>query len=190
MTVSIYCDIWDEGVAVEHEEDKHDEGEEAEAEEEEEEEECEEEDEEEEVEENNDIQPDSLVTTEPLGVLVVDDNVFMRNVVKSMLRGPAVKVVEASDGKEAVDIVTSGWHKIDAVIMDRDMPIMNGLEATRAIREWEQLSLREPLRILGLSAAVMEKDIAEGLNAGMDVYLTKPVSKGDLLSTISSLLNQ
>ena len=118
-------------------------------------------------------------------VLVADDNRVNQMVVGKMLERLGCTVMTAGDGVEAVGLARS-WEP-DLVLMDVRMPEMDGLDATRAIRakEWE-LGL-PPVPVIGLSANAMSEQRAEGLAAGMDDYLEKPVNKAALASALTRL---
>jgi PAS domain S-box-containing protein len=114
----------------------------------------------------------------PLRVLVAEDNLVNQLVVRTMLEqlGHVVDVVP--DGAAAVAAVLDGDARPDVVLMDCQMPVLDGYDATRRIRAAEPPGRRVP--VLGLSASAMTGDRAKGLAAGMDSYLTKPIALRDL----------
>ena len=115
-------------------------------------------------------------------VLLVEDNVVNQEVGKGMLEslGCRVKVVE--DGLCALEEVQR--NRYDLVFMDCQMPVMDGLEATRRIREWEEGGIpRVP--IVALTAYAMKGDRIACLEAGADDYLSKPFSRDQLSKVIS-----
>ncbi|MDC0603346.1 response regulator, partial [Aliiglaciecola sp.] len=114
---------------------------------------------------------DSLTTR--LKVLVVEDNEINATVVVNMLRNMGHKAVVAVNGKEALTIHSS--MVFDVILMDVQMPVMDGLEATRRIRETDQ-----SIPIIGLSANVLPEDRKKASNAGMSGYLNKPVLMNEL----------
>ncbi|MBL9127784.1 MAG: response regulator, partial [Verrucomicrobiales bacterium] len=118
-----------------------------------------------------------------LRVLVVDDNGMNRRVVRGMLERMGAAADVASSGAEAIEACTS--HRYDLVLMDCQMPEMDGYEATRRIRREETrlaTAGSHPRRvpIVALSANALEGDRERGLEAGMDDYLTKPLRQPDL----------
>jgi PAS domain S-box-containing protein len=118
-----------------------------------------------------------------LRVLQVEDHETNRTVVERILARAGHDVVSVNDGVQALSEVENGGF--DAVLMDRHMPRMNGLEATRRIRE-----MREPIgsiAIIGVTASVVEAELNECLEAGMDIVVTKPVDGRELLATLSRL---
>jgi CheY-like chemotaxis protein/HPt (histidine-containing phosphotransfer) domain-containing protein len=107
-------------------------------------------------------------------VLVVEDNAVNRKVIGAMLTRLGVTVEFAEDGQQGVARVLQG-EPLDLILMDLQMPVMNGYDATRQIRQWEQQQGRVPLRVIALTANAYESDRQQCLAAGMDDYLTKPI---------------
>jgi len=120
---------------------------------------------------------------EPLTVLVTDDNSVNRLVATKMLKKLKHKVIEATDGIEALEAVKKG--NIDVVLMDVQMPNMDGLTATSHIRAMDGPASNMP--IVGLTANAMQSDESELLAAGMDVYLSKPVRLEELQQALSTI---
>ncbi len=127
----------------------------------------------------------------PKKVLVVDDELFNRRLalqqLKQGLHPPSADI--ADNGQEAV----TQWQAAiradtpyDVIIMDVMMPIMNGLEATQAIRAYESEQGLKPVYIIGLSANALDKDKLEAFHSGMDAYLTKPCDAQTLLAAIAN----
>lgn len=106
----------------------------------------------------------------PLRILLAEDNELNLQLMRLMFQQLGFAFEVAKNGQEALDMVRS--NEFDVVLMDVQMPIMNGLEATMAIRE---LPDRKDLIIIGLSANVFEEDQQKALEIGMDDYLTKPI---------------
>lgn len=119
----------------------------------------------------------------PGRVLVADDNEDNRRLVEVFLRETPLTVCFAENGREAVDEVQSG--DFDLVLMDVEMPEMNGLTAVRTIRHYEAETARSPVRIIALSAHAFQEDIDRCLQAGFDEYMAKPIRKRKLLETIA-----
>jgi PAS domain S-box-containing protein len=120
-------------------------------------------------------------------VLLVEDNVINQRVAEQILvrRGHEVRI--AHNGRQAVDAL-QGWTP-DLVFMDVQMPEMNGLDATRAIREREA-KVGGHVPIVALTAHAMPADREQCLRAGMDDYLTKPVSPVALTQTVERIVEQ
>jgi PAS domain S-box-containing protein len=119
-----------------------------------------------------------------LRLLLADDSPTNRMLAIRLLekRGHSVTCVE--DGLEAVEAVQES--SFDAVLMDVQMPQMDGLEATRVIRQWEAGRVRVP--IVALTAHAMESDRQRCLEAGMDAYVSKPFSADELYATVEQLV--
>jgi len=117
-------------------------------------------------------------TTEALAgkrVLVAEDNKVNRLLIRKYLRDLPLSLEFAHDGQQAVEMVRASCP--DLVFMDMSMPGMNGLDATRHIRE---LGTQQPA-IVALTANAMDSDRAACLDAGMNDFLAKPVRRSDLL---------
>jgi len=120
-------------------------------------------------------QPQAEVATEGLGVslrvLLVEDNLVNQRVAAAVLKRRGHRVTIASDGREGVNAVLS--ETFDVVLMDVQMPVMNGWEATAAIRARERES-GSHLPIIAMTAHAMQDDIDRCLASGMDSYVSKP----------------
>lgn len=122
-------------------------------------------------------------------VLVVEDNLINRKVVEALLQRLGVDFVSVGDGKQAVDRITGGDCP-DVVLMDVQMPVMDGLEACRRIRRWETESGGERrLPIVAMTANAFDSDRQECLDAGMDAFLSKPFNFDTLGRLLSQYLN-
>lgn len=119
-------------------------------------------------------------------VLVVDDNEVNQFVAAEQMSSFGYEVEIASNGQEAVEMVRSG--RFAAVLMDCQMPVMDGYEATRAIREMESEGVHIP--IIALTAHALFGERERVFTAGMDDYLTKPVRVDALRKTLARLLGE
>ena len=115
-------------------------------------------------------------------VLVVDDNVVNRQVLQLMLESAGIDSGCAEDGVQALEAMTTG--QFDAVLMDIQMPVMDGLEATRRIRAWERAAQRPRAPVYIVSANCLKEHVEAGRAAGADGHLNKPISVAELLSTL------
>ncbi len=118
--------------------------------------------------------------TEPLNVLIAEDNEVNAVIVKAFLQkfGHSVKHVE--NGRLAVEVAKEGWA--DLILMDIHMPEMNGIEATQAIRATET---GKTLPIVGLTAEAFTERHAQFIDAGMVAVLTKPFTEQQLADTLA-----
>jgi CheY-like chemotaxis protein len=115
-----------------------------------------------------------------LRVLLVEDHSINQMMMSTILKRAGHSVTIAANGELAVDqFSTSVW---DLILMDVQMPVMGGLEATRLIRAKEAAGQRIP--IIGVTANAREEDRVQCIEAGMDAHLPKPVVVGDLLAMI------
>ena len=116
-------------------------------------------------------------------ILVVDDEPSIVELVRFTLEDADVRVVEASDGAEA--LILARRVKPDLVLLDVQMPRLDGLEVCRQLRR-EPAFARTP--IIMLTASGQQADRSRGLGAGADEYLTKPFSPLALLALVEALL--
>ena len=117
-----------------------------------------------------------------LHVLLVEDNVFNQEVVKTILNDADVEVDLVCNGREAVDTVEAGAKAYDAILMDVQMPVMDGYEATRAIRERHESS---DLPIIAMTANAMKGDMEKCLDAGMNAHLSKPIDTQEMFRVLA-----
>jgi PAS domain S-box-containing protein len=120
-------------------------------------------------------------------VLLVEDDRMNRTAMRRILEKAGVQVSVATRGQEAVDSWRAG--AFDLVLMDIQMPDMDGVQATRIIRREEAERGRKRTPIVALTAYAMEQDREAFLAAGMDDYLAKPVEIAEVLQTMGRLLN-
>lgn len=119
-------------------------------------------------------------------VLLAEDNPVNMLVTKTMLSDIGLDVDTANNGKEALEQYVTAEY--DLIIMDIQMPQMNGIEATQVIRRLEQEREATPIPIVAFTANVLESYHEECLAAGMNDYLTKPVRKEQLFAALARLL--
>jgi PAS domain S-box-containing protein len=123
--------------------------------------------------------PGSLNSVRGGEVLLVEDNEINQEVAQELLELVGVNVTLVKNGREAVAAVKAKSY--DLVLMDIQMPLMDGYEATRQIREWESsTSVSSPLPVLAMTAHAMDSDFEKSKQAGMNGHLTKPIDP-DLL---------
>ena len=120
----------------------------------------------------------------PSSVLVVDDSKTNLKIAKVILRSLKHEVSTAESGEIAIDLMQE--NQFDLVLMDVNMPGIDGLETTRRIRKGSQHMIQTP--VIGLSASAFADDIQNCLDAGMNGFLAKPLSKAELATTLSEHL--
>lgn len=120
-------------------------------------------------------------------ILVAEDNITNLTLIKVLLKKmlPHVKIYEARNGKEALDTALS--DPIDLILMDVQMPVMDGIEATKQIRAVETITKRH-LPIIALTAGALIEERERCFDAGMDEFLTKPLDQGKLKLALSKLM--
>jgi PAS domain S-box-containing protein len=118
----------------------------------------------------------------PLRILLAEDSPDNCTITVAYLEDTPYVVEIAETGAIARDMFPAG--NFDLVLMDRQMPVMDGLTATRAIRAWEQANGRPPTPILALTASALKGDREECLAAGCTAFLTKPIKQEVLLQAI------
>ncbi|WP_313055746.1 response regulator [Pseudomonas lopnurensis] len=115
-------------------------------------------------------------------VLCVDDNPANLLLVKTLLGDMGAEVVAVDNGPAALDAVKQ--HPFDLVLMDVQMPGMDGRQTTEAIRQWESASNSAPLPIIALTAHALANEKRSLLRSGLDDYLTKPISERQLAQVV------
>jgi CheY-like chemotaxis protein len=118
-----------------------------------------------------------------LRVLLVEDNAINRKVADALLRKLHCQCASAVNGAEALRRLAG--EAFDVVLMDCQMPVMDGFEATRRLRAGEAGTLAASLPVIAMTANAMQGDREQCLAAGMDDYLAKPVSRDDLAATLA-----
>jgi CheY-like chemotaxis protein/HPt (histidine-containing phosphotransfer) domain-containing protein len=118
-------------------------------------------------------------------ILVVDDSEINREVAQRILEGEGATVDLASDGREAIERIAQNPGRFDAVLMDVQMPEMDGYEATRQIRSTPVMSA---LPIIALTAGVFKRQQEAALSAGMNAFVAKPFEVDELVSVICQMV--
>ena len=116
----------------------------------------------------------------------MDDSEDNRRLIQAYLRNFPYRIDLAENGEIAVEKFMTGRY--DLVLMDLQMPVMDGYEATRKIREWEKAHLAGTIPIIALTAHAFREKGQKSLNAGCTDHLTKPIKKMVLLENIQKYL--
>ena len=117
-----------------------------------------------------------------MDILLVDDSEDNRFLVQAYLKNTHYLIDTAENGQVAVEKFLSNVY--DLILMDVQMPVMDGYTATREIRRLEQKEGRKPTPIVALTAHALKEDIEKSVEAGCDSHLTKPIRKPVLLEAI------
>jgi len=132
--------------------------------------------------------PKEPVSTEPrrkIKLLVVEDTPEIQMLIQAYLKGTEVDLTFAENGQEGVQKFTTDDPSV--ILMDLQMPVMNGFEATQKIRELEEHIEGHHVRIFALTALATKNDLERALRSGCDGYVTKPFSRSKLLETLRGL---
>ena len=131
--------------------------------------------------------PPSCEILQPAQILLVDDNEDNRNLLHLYLRNTPYSLKTAQNGAEAVNMFKQSTF--DLVIMDIEMPVLDGYEATKQLRQWEEKQHLETTPIIALTAHAFVRFRKKCVEAGCSDYLTKPVRRDTLIRTLSAHLN-
>ena len=122
-------------------------------------------------------------------ILLVEDNPVNQKLATLIMKKAGYTVETANDGLEAVKKYTDSPEKFDLVFMDVQMPGMDGMEATSAIRRWEkENSAARPVPIVAMTAMALKGDREKCLEAGMDDYISKPVRRENIFSAMEKFV--
>jgi CheY-like chemotaxis protein len=116
-------------------------------------------------------------------ILLVEDNIINQEIVKGLLENSKIKIDIAADGKIAVDKFFENESSYDLILMDLQMPIMDGYEATKIIR-----NRNKNIPIIALTANAMQKDIEATMEVGMNQHISKPIEVSKLFKTLNKYL--
>jgi two-component system, sensor histidine kinase and response regulator len=121
-------------------------------------------------------------------ILMAEDSVDNQRLIQVYLEKTGYELDIAENGRMAYEMYQSGTY--DLVLMDIQMPVMDGLTATTMIRQWEKESQRVSVPIIALSAHALGQEVQQSLAAGCSAHITKPVRKATLLAEIHKWLHQ
>ncbi len=115
-------------------------------------------------------------------MLLVEDNLFNQELATAILASASITTTIANNGQEALDILASDPNAFDGILMDCQMPVMDGYTATRLIREQ---SFFKDLPILAMTANAMSDDRDKVLAVGMNEHIAKPIDIDQLFATLA-----
>jgi DNA-binding response OmpR family regulator len=122
---------------------------------------------------------------QPERILVVDDNETNRDILEARLTANGYEVLHAGDGEQA--LAMTAQHRPDLILLDIMMPKVDGIEVCRRIKADAELAITP---IILVTAKADSKDVVEGLDAGADEYLTKPIDQTALVARVKALLRR
>jgi len=117
-----------------------------------------------------------------LDILLVEDSSDNRLLIQSYLKKTPCRIQTAENGEIAVESFQTGSY--DLILMDMQMPVMDGYTATRHIRQWERENHRRPIPIIALTANALHEEVNRSLEVGCNTHLTKPIKKVTLMEAI------
>ncbi len=120
-------------------------------------------------------------------VLAVDDDRTLRMMLAGMVNALGYCVLEAGNGKEALSLLEDNFREIDAVLLDREMPVMDGMQLTQRMKE--NMKLRK-IPIIMQTGADKPEQVKQGIDAGVFYYLTKPVNQDILKSVLLAAIRE
>ena len=123
-------------------------------------------------------------------MLVAEDNPVNREVLRALLENLRASADFVADGSAALARVTGTPSGYDLVLMDLQMPVLDGLAATRRIRDWEREHDRARTPVVAVTASAFEENQRRCLEAGMDDFLVKPVGREQLESMLRKWLRR
>ncbi len=130
---------------------------------------------------------EQAVTFSKCRMLLVEDNEINREIVMTLLEDTKIQIDCAENGQEAVKIFTENPDRYDIILMDMQMPVMDGLTATRIIKE-QKSDYSEAIPIIALTANVFKEDVEACMAAGMIDHICKPIEIHDLTGKVSQYL--
>ena len=134
--------------------------------------------------------PQELVQLAGRHILLAEDNLLNMEIATELLKMRGAKVTQAEDGRKALEAFQdSAPFSIDAILMDMQMPEMDGCESTRAIRALDRPDAKH-VPIIALTANAFAEDITRTTQAGMNAHLAKPINIEQLCSVLTKLMSE
>lgn len=120
-------------------------------------------------------------------LLIVDDRIEQRAVIKCLLEFSGFECIEAENGQNAIELYQSN-SDIGVILMDMKMPVIDGFEATKFIRKWEKINNISPVPIIAVTAYALNDERNRVLEAGCNKHITKPFTQSMLKQAIAEVL--
>jgi CheY-like chemotaxis protein len=124
-----------------------------------------------------------------VNILLVEDIDINREILRELLSPTEIIITEAVNGKEAVELFLANPLKFSAILMDIQMPVMDGYNATKTIREIDSLEAKN-IPIIAMTASVFKEDIEKCLACGMNDHLAKPVVIQEVLRKLTKFIEK
>jgi CheY-like chemotaxis protein len=121
-------------------------------------------------------------------VLIAEDNPINQMVIVGMLKKYNIAATVTSDGLDALQVLMTSQDSFDVVLMDCEMPNMDGYTATQRIRAWESSQRHNPTLIYGVSAHALAEYQQQGMDSGMNGFIVKPLKKDDLSKALTAVM--
>ncbi len=118
-------------------------------------------------------------------ILVAEDNIINQKVIQGLLLGTDIKAICVDDGQKLIDELYSTTYEYKVILMDINMPVLNGYEATYKIREDSRYS---DIKIIALSGDNSDEDIKKSISSGMQYHLAKPIDVKEFYRVLSTSL--
>ena len=125
-------------------------------------------------------------STDKLKILIVDDSELNRELLAGML-GDEYEIYQVENGKKAIDILEENREQFKLVLLDINMPVMNGHEAAMRLRSGDREDSKT-IPIVAMSANAFAEDVEESLKSGMNAHISKPIKVDEMLKEISKFL--
>lgn len=139
-----------------------------------------------EIQEAKGITPESFSEFAGKHLLIVEDNMINQKVLTNLLAHSGIKITLANDGQQAVEIVKSGKIKFDFILMDINMPVMDGFTATQVIREERRFDV---IPIVAFTALILESEKQKMFSCGINAFLSKPLNVGKLYQAMAMFVS-
>lgn len=140
------------------------------------------------IKETENINPADFIIFKGSKLLIVEDNFINQKILLSTLKKSGIEILVANNGQEALDFIFTEKKIFDLILMDINMPVMDGYTATQKIREDQKLDSIPIITITAFSDSAPRKEIRKMFELGINAYLTKPLNIGQLYTALKMYL--